>query len=539
VNRDALVVGINSYPFLKTSPTDDSQCLKTAAADAEKIAYRLEQYGHFKVKRLPETLIDKQLRVDEQRSLTNMDLERAIAQLFNPRTPNPPETALLYFAGHGLRKEIGSITEGFLATSDSCPRKGMWGVSFNTLRDLLKNSPIRQLIVWLDCCHSGEFINCFSPHLQTSDSQQHFFITAARDFEAAYSNLQSPHGALTEVLLKGIDPCHYLDGVVSHLNLARFVEQKLIGTPQQPVILSCSQEILLACTPENKHRLYSTPSRESAPPKPAPAVSPNAVQNSATVEKKLYNALLCLDYIRQESLFQEFVQTNQIGACLIHGEPEYGQRWLLHRLLRAIPSNNTASLTKKISFLRKVRNGSLDALWQDVKKELKLKCQPLPDELAKAVCNLWQTQTVVLIFGDADQIEEAYLEKFIKDFWEPLVDMASSKPPKSRNYRLLLFLIDLGGCVKNWNIPFADALDTWKPHIPLRLPSIEPLRDMELLYWLEKSFNDLPRQLTTSLEKNVQSILENSDNGLPELAMAHICELCEQDWDEINRTRYV
>jgi hypothetical protein len=273
------------------------------------------------------------------------------------------------------------------------------------------------------------------------------------------------------------------------------------------------------------------------------------VQNSATVENKLYNALLSLDYIRQESLFQEFVQNNQIGACLIHGKQQYGQRWLLHRLLRAIPHNNTASLTKKISFLRQVQNGSLDALWGEVKRKLKLKCQPLPDELAKAVCNLWQTQTVVLIFDDADQIEEGHLEKFIKDFWQPLVEIANNKPPKSRNSRLLVFLIDFDGCTPKWSIPFADALDTtWKPHIPLKLPPIKPLREMELAYWLEKAFNDLPRQLTDSIEATVQSILENSDNGLDndlhefglhELAMAHICELCDQDWDEINKTRYV
>jgi hypothetical protein len=546
VNRDALVVGINRYPSLKTSPTDTGQHLQTAATDAEKIAQQLENYGHFRVRRLPETSTSP-LRVDEQALLTSLELERAIAQLFNPRTPNPPETALLYFAGHGLRKESGGITEGFLATSDSCPRKGMWGVSLKWLHELLQKSPIRQLIVWLDCCHAGEFVNCSSPHLRTSYSQQHFFISAARDFETAYSNLQSPHGALTEVLLKGINPCHYPDGVVSHLNLGRFVEQKLTGTPQQPVILSCSQEIVLTCTPENKHRLYSIPPKEPAPP--TPAVPPHAVQNSATVENKLYNALLSLDYIRQESLFQEFVQNNQIGACLIHGKQQYGQRWLLHRLLRAIPHNNTASLTKKISFLRQVQNGSLDALWGEVKRKLKLKCQPLPDELAKAVCNLWQTQTVVLIFDDADQIEEAHLEKFIKDFWQPLVEIANNKPPKSRNSRLLVFLIDFDGCTPKWSIPFADALDTtWKPHIPLKLPPIKPLREMELAYWLEKAFNDLPRQLTDSIEATVQSILENSDNGLDndlhefglhELAMAHICELCDQDWDEINKTRYV
>lgn len=547
MNRDALVVGINRYTSLKNSPTDEGPHLKTAAADAEAIAQRLENYGHFGVRRLPESLINGQLQVDPAGTVTAMELERAIAQLFNPRTPNPPDTALLFFAGHGLRKEIG-VTEGFLAASDSCSRKGMWGVSLTWLRQLLLYSQVRQLIVWLDCCHSGEFFNFAPPDLQIANSQQlYFFISAARDFETAYSNLKSPHGALSEVLLAGLNPCAYPDGVVSHLTLTRFVEQKLTETPQQPVIRSCKQEILLACTPENKHLLYLTIPTEATSSPTIPSSQPASTPPSKTSQNppssdtdRLYNALLRLDYVKQESLFQDFVQTNPMGACLIHGEPEYGQRWLLHRLLKAIPTNNTASVTKKFSFLRKVRSGSLDALWQEMRNQLKLKCQPLPAEIAKAVCNLWQTQTVVLIFDDADQISEDHLEKFLQDFWQPLVNLAGSKPPKYRNFRLLLFLLDLDGCADAWSIPFADALEVaWKPHTPLKLPAIKPIGDMELAYWLEKAFNDLPRQLTASIEATVQSILENSDNGLHEPAMAYICELCEQNWDEINKTRYV
>jgi uncharacterized caspase-like protein len=38
MTRDALVVGINQYPFLKDSPASKAKHLKTAAADAEAIA---------------------------------------------------------------------------------------------------------------------------------------------------------------------------------------------------------------------------------------------------------------------------------------------------------------------------------------------------------------------------------------------------------------------------------------------------------------------------------------------------------------------
>ena len=44
------------------------------------------------------------------------------------------------------------IGEGFLATSDSEPDNEKWGISLKNLRELLRDSPVRQQIIWLDCC---------------------------------------------------------------------------------------------------------------------------------------------------------------------------------------------------------------------------------------------------------------------------------------------------------------------------------------------------------------------------------------------------
>ncbi|EDX74164.1 hypothetical protein MC7420_4149 [Coleofasciculus chthonoplastes PCC 7420] len=80
--RDALVVGVNRYPFLKDSPTNEAQHLTTPAFDAEALAYLLETHGNFTVRRLPENLIDGTLQVDQNKSVTAGELEDAIAQLF-------------------------------------------------------------------------------------------------------------------------------------------------------------------------------------------------------------------------------------------------------------------------------------------------------------------------------------------------------------------------------------------------------------------------------------------------------------------------
>ncbi|MBW4497415.1 MAG: caspase family protein [Oscillatoria princeps RMCB-10] len=149
MSRDALVVGINSYPFMSA--------LNKPARDAEEIARILETRGDFLVRRLPETRQGAALRVNPEpnpQEVTQKVLEEAIVQLFNPGGDSIPETALLFFAGHGVRKTRG-VTDGFLAASDTNPKKEAWGVSLKWLRELLQESQVRQQIVWLDCCYAG------------------------------------------------------------------------------------------------------------------------------------------------------------------------------------------------------------------------------------------------------------------------------------------------------------------------------------------------------------------------------------------------
>lgn len=110
MSRDALVVGINKYERLNP--------LQAPGGDAEAIAQRLEQYGEFKVTRLP-GVKDKQnnrIRVGQKTKVTLSQLEDAIIQLFMPEGRSAPDTAILYFSGHGLRKSRG-IQDGLSAFS--------------------------------------------------------------------------------------------------------------------------------------------------------------------------------------------------------------------------------------------------------------------------------------------------------------------------------------------------------------------------------------------------------------------------------------
>jgi uncharacterized caspase-like protein len=251
MDREALVVGINRYPLLRNQQTSKPQHLEKPAADAEAIAQILEKYGNFRVRRLPEVYHQEGKRgVDPNPAPANLVtmtvLETAIAELFNPPGRSIPDTALLFFAGHGLRKEQGGVTEGFLATSDAKPQGGQWGVSLRWLRELLQKSPVRQQIVWLDCCHSGELLNFdeVDPG-NLGKVLDRCLISACREFEVSREQLQGEHGILTAALLQSLDPERDVDGWVTNYKLAEFINKQMSAELQRPIFHNSGGAIIL------------------------------------------------------------------------------------------------------------------------------------------------------------------------------------------------------------------------------------------------------------------------------------------------------
>ncbi|EGJ35137.1 MULTISPECIES: caspase family protein [Moorena] len=242
MSRDALVVGINSYK--------EFERLESPAKDAEAIASLLEEYGDFRVRRLPEAKKGGAIRVSRKFPVSVKDFEEAVLKLFLPEANYIPDTALLYFSGHGWLKPLGSLQEGFLATSDFNPNLSNYGLSLRTLRWILQESRVRQQIVWLDCCHSGALFN-FQENLKEADpgnlgeGRDRSFIAASRGDEPAYAQLGSEHSLLTDALLKGLDPNRQPDGCVTNDTLVSFIDQALKGAPQRPIFGNSGSQIIL------------------------------------------------------------------------------------------------------------------------------------------------------------------------------------------------------------------------------------------------------------------------------------------------------
>ncbi|MBE8989097.1 caspase family protein [Nostoc sp. LEGE 12450] len=242
--RDALVVGINTYSYERLPS------LTAPAIDAEAIAKLLERYGQFNVRRLP-SVKDKEnntVRVGQKTSVTLTQLEEAIVQLFKPEGKNAPDTALLYFSGHGLRKNRG-IQQGFLATSNANPDLDNWGLSLQWLRQLLQDSEVKQQIIWLDCCYSGELLNFAEADPgDRGKGRDRCFIAASREFEVAYEAIGSNYSVLTEALLQGLDPQRSPGAWVTNYTLIDFLHHHWDNYPQRPIFANSGSAIDLTRT---------------------------------------------------------------------------------------------------------------------------------------------------------------------------------------------------------------------------------------------------------------------------------------------------
>lgn len=236
MSRDALVVGINAYQNLPA--------LQAPAQDAESVARCLESFGECRVVRLPEAIIHQKPAVSQRGLVTTSVLEEALIKLFKPAGKTIPQTAIFYYSGHGLQRQAG-IQEGYLATSDANPASGHYGLSLHWLRRLLQESPVRQRVILLDCCNSGEFFNMLEADPGAHAGTDRLFMAAAREYEAAYESLDGTHSVFTQALLSGLNPYKVKGGIVNGHSLTDTVNRELKGELQQPLFESSGSEIVL------------------------------------------------------------------------------------------------------------------------------------------------------------------------------------------------------------------------------------------------------------------------------------------------------
>ncbi len=248
MSRDALIVGINNYQY------EGLKNLTSPAEDAEAIASILEQHGQFNtIRRLPEAikttdLTTKSPYVSQKGEVSLKQLKDSLVKLFKPESKQIPDTALFYFSGHGIRKTSG-ITEGFLCTTDVHPDREFNGLSLKWLRELLQESPIKQQIIWLDCCHSAELLNFSEANPQEGGKgRDRCFIAASREFEEALIDINSKYSVLTKLILEGLEPEQYNEQSVTTFSLSKYIDEQIKqikGNLQHPIFTNSGESIHL------------------------------------------------------------------------------------------------------------------------------------------------------------------------------------------------------------------------------------------------------------------------------------------------------
>jgi hypothetical protein len=255
--------------------------------------------------------------------------------------------------------------------------------------------------------------------------------------------------------------------------------------------------------------------------------------NRLSQDGRLYQALLKLGYRKQVQVFRKFVQSHPISTFLIYGAPDYGQRWLLNRLVVQHIQDSITGKIIKIDLSRIAKRSDVNALWRELAGRTGLGRHGTVPEIVERIYQWWQTQNVLLILYEVDFLPEEFLCELLQDFWVPLARRALVDCNPECKYKLLMFLVDYDGCVGSWKIPFAEQLDaTWQPITPVKLPFIAEFNESELLNWLEFSADALPVELLDEPDETVQNILENSDNGIPEPVLGEICRQAGSDWYE-------
>jgi WD40 repeat protein/energy-coupling factor transporter ATP-binding protein EcfA2 len=254
--RYALVIGIAEY----ISPSLPR--LSKTINDAEAIAQLLEQYGDFQsVQRLPQRWNkDKNGYEMAAQKVTGAQLGQDLRNFLLEQAAN--NEALIYFSGHGftISDNLGQ-QKGYLASSDCQIElkenenvEQKYGIPLDSLNDLIRASELSSLVMLLDCCHSGYFLErqLIERTLNAFSSQKDYYlITACRGFERAGVIKSEEYSIFTGAVVKGLTVENIGSSRrISGDRLFDFVSNELKGSVQEPIRMGWGRSITLVTYPQ-------------------------------------------------------------------------------------------------------------------------------------------------------------------------------------------------------------------------------------------------------------------------------------------------
>lgn len=213
--RRALLVGINHY---------DRNPLKGCIPDAKRMQEVIAKHEN------GDPNFDCKLIISnaDKHNITVASLKSKIHDLFN----HEAEVALFYFSGHGAATNLGS----YLVTQDA--EKFDEGVSLSEVITMANNSNVSEVIIILDCCHSGDVGNFSELSGRKAILREGVSIlTASRDTQ--YAMERGGFGVFTTIIYEALQGG--AADILGKVNVARmynYVDIVLNSWRQRPVFKS-------------------------------------------------------------------------------------------------------------------------------------------------------------------------------------------------------------------------------------------------------------------------------------------------------------
>lgn len=213
--KRALIIGIDNYKNAKKL----NGCVNDAKKINGLIARNADGSKNF----------DTKLETSESKNeFYKKDLKKLVTDLFE----HPADMALFYFSGHGTATNLG----GYLCTYEA--EEYNEGFAMLDLLTLANDSPIKEVIIILDCCHSGEM-----GQIPSLGGNQSFIregvsiLTASRENQSAYEANGS--GLFTSLVCDALEgSASDILGTVTPAGVYAHVEQSFDAWDQRPLFKS-------------------------------------------------------------------------------------------------------------------------------------------------------------------------------------------------------------------------------------------------------------------------------------------------------------
>jgi hypothetical protein len=213
MSRIARLIGVDDYP---ESP------LYGCVADAEALGSLLARHDDGSVNFHCRTMINGQV--------TRTGLRQAVQEVFGQRDV---DLALFFFAGHGLRRgNVGDQHEGLLVTVDT--EDGDEGVPMEWVIAQANNSPAKERVIMLDCCHAGAIDQVLATRTPVFLKEGVSILAACRSDQ--YAQEKGEHGLFTSLVCTALNGgAADIRGFVTVASIYAYVDELLTPWDQRPL----------------------------------------------------------------------------------------------------------------------------------------------------------------------------------------------------------------------------------------------------------------------------------------------------------------